>query len=257
MHHRGIKGIMLQKYFDVLEGFLKIPLESADGVFERFMDTPDHIFRGQGQQRFLYVRGSRRNKVCLVAHADTVWDLHKGHKPFHGREIGFDGDRFFSITEGCGLGADDRAGCAMLWILRDLGHSLLITDGEESQRQGSTWLMNHNKDIAEEINGEHQFLVQFDRRHAQDFKCYDVGTDEFRSYIGKVTGYTEPDRSSFTDIVTLCRRIAGVNLSIGYYDEHRENESLIYEEWENTLRVASRWLSEEDLPLFLREDTEG
>ena len=248
---------MVQEYFDTLEGFLKIPLESADGVFERFMEIPGHIFRGDGQQRFLYVRGWRENKVCMVAHGDTVWDLNSGYEAFAQREIGFDGDRFFSMTPGCGLGADDRAGCAILWILRDLGHSLLITDGEESHRQGSTWLMNYNDDIADEINGEHQFLVQFDRKNANDFKCYHVGSDDFRSYVQIATGYTEPDKKSYTDIVTLCQRIAGVNLSIGYYDEHSAKESLVYDEWEKTLKVARKWLVEEDLPLFLREDTEG
>ncbi len=143
-----------------------------------------------------------------------------------------------------------RAGCAILWILKDPGHSLLITDGEESHRQGSTWLMDYKKDIAEEINGEHQFFVQFDRRHDRDFKCYDVGTDEFRSYIGKGSGYTEPDRSSFTDIVNLCDRIAGVNLSIAYHNEHHDNETLIFSQWENTLNVAASWLSESELPKF-------
>jgi hypothetical protein len=56
-----------------------------------------------------------------------------------------------------GIGADDRAGCAILWLLKDLGHSLLITDGEEKGGIGSKWLMNdtENADIAEEINTEH------------------------------------------------------------------------------------------------------
>ena len=30
-----------------------------------------------------------------------------------------------------GIGADDRAGCAILWLLKDSGHSLLVTNGEE------------------------------------------------------------------------------------------------------------------------------
>ena len=38
--------------------------------------------------------------------------------------------------------------------------------------------MDHNKDIADEINHDHQFVIQFDRRNGRDFKCYDVGTDE-------------------------------------------------------------------------------
>lgn len=241
---------MNQKHFEVLESFLQIPLESADGVFEKFMEIPGYIYRGTGQERFLYIRGSRPNKVCLVAHGDTVWDSAHGNDALSNGHVVFENGKFFSTSDEYGLGADDRAGCAILWILRELGHSLLITDGEESQRQGSTWLMHHNKDIAEEINGEHQFLVQFDRRHGRDFKCYDVGTDEFRSYVEKVTGYSEPDKHSFTDIVTLCERIAGVNLSIGYYNEHHENETLVYSQWENTLNLATSWLSESGLPLF-------
>jgi hypothetical protein len=37
------------------------------------------------------------------------------------------------------LGADDRAGLAILWLLRDLGHSLMVTDLEEHGRMGSTY----------------------------------------------------------------------------------------------------------------------
>lgn len=243
---------MVQEHFDVLQSFLEMPLESADRVFEKFMEIPGHVFRGEGQERFLYVRGHRKNRVCLIAHGDTYWDLLRGYDTFVDREIGFEKGRFFSMTDGCGLGADDRAGCAILWLLRDLGHSLLITDGEESHGQGATWLVGYNRDIADEINGEHQFLIQFDRRNGKDYKCYEVGTDEFRSYVEKKTGYTEPNRSSFTDIVALCDRIAGVNLSIGYSDEHTSAESLKYSEWENTLKMARSWLSEPNLPLFIR-----
>ncbi|OQY09386.1 MAG: hypothetical protein B6I30_09910 [Desulfobacteraceae bacterium 4572_187] len=93
--------------------------------------------------------------------------------------------------------------------------------------------MNYNHDIADKINFEHQFVVQLDRRNGRDFKCYSVGTDEFRNYVGQTTGYIEPDRSAYTDIVTICRDICGVNLSIGYHSEHCENEHLVISEWEN------------------------
>ncbi|MGO8819850.1 MAG: hypothetical protein ACLQT6_16965 [Desulfomonilaceae bacterium] len=117
--------------------------------------------------------------------------------------------------------------------------------------------MDHNKDIAEEINQDHQFVVEFDRRNGRDFKCYDVGTDEFRSYVAKKTGYTEPDQRATTDIVSLCRDIAGVNLSVGYHDEHHESEYLNISEWGHTLDVVRKWLSKENLQKFIipfRED---
>ena len=145
----------------------------------------------------------------------------------------------------------------MLWLLKDLGHSLLVTNGEEHGQTGSTWLMDDNKDIAEEINQDHQFVIEFDSRNGRDFKCYDVGTDEFRSYVAEKTGYRDPDRRSTTDIRTLCRDIAGVNLSIGYHNEHHENEYLSIVEWEHTVGVVQKWLSERKLPKFIlpfRED---
>jgi hypothetical protein len=65
-----------------------------------------------------------------------------------------------------------------------------------------------------------------------------------------MTGYIEPDRYSYTDIVTLCREITGVNLSVGYRNEHSYKESLVLDEWLNTLNLCRRWLSEESLPRF-------
>jgi hypothetical protein len=242
---------MNQDNFEVLESFLQIPLENADGVFEKFMVIPGHIFRGEGQHRFLYVRGARSNKVVLVAHGDTFWDSRGVFEASPSRETCFEDGKFLSMSAEHGIGADDRAGCAILWLLRHMGHSLLITDGEEQGQVGAKWLMADNPDIAEEINSDHQFMVQFDRRQSRDFKCYGVGTDEFRSYVSDMTGYFEPNRTSYTDIVTLCRRIAGVNLSIGYYNEHTDHEILVYKEWEHTLNLAARWLSADGLPLHL------
>jgi tRNA(Ser,Leu) C12 N-acetylase TAN1 len=112
--------------------------------------------------------------------------------------------------------------------------------------------MDHNKEIAREINNHHQFAVQFDRRNSKDFKCYTVGTKEFSDYIEKETDYTEPDPFKYTDIVTLCQRITGVNLSIGYYNEHNENEILVLSEWKNTLDLCRVWLKKPYLPEFLR-----
>ena len=165
-------------HIEVLKSFLGIPLESADGVFDRFLQIPGAICRGDGLERFLYVRGSRSNKAILVAHADTIWDREYGYDTGPTHEIGIDNGEIRAANDKFGLGADDRAGCAMLWLLKDLGHSLLVTNGEENGQKGSSWLMDHNKDIADEINHDHQFVIQFDRGNGRDFKCYDVGTDE-------------------------------------------------------------------------------
>lgn len=246
----------MSKDVDILVGFLSLPVESSVPVFEMFDSLPGAEVRQNllfPKEKFTYVEGTRENKVLLVAHADTFWDSAYGIPKVYYEDMEWDQESVSVITK-CksGIGADDRAGCAILWLLKDLGHSLLITDGEEKGGIGSTWLMydEKNRDIADRINNNHQFIIQFDRRGGKDFKCYNVGTEEFRSYIHETLNYTEPDRSSGTDIVNLCRSIPGVNLSIGYYDEHTEDEYVVVNEWLNTLELCRNWLSKEDLPKF-------
>lgn len=241
----------------ILKEFLEIPIASSDGVFEKFLKLPGAVIRGQGKERFLYIPGKRTNKVLLVAHADTVWDQHYFDTSEYEQNLIFEDGVIRSGSSDCGIGADDRAGCVMLWLLKDLGHSLLITDGEERGSRGSEWLMTspENGDVADRINQDHQFIIQFDRRNGKDFKCYNVGTDEFRAYISEKTGYTEPDRSAGTDIVELCRDITGVNLSIGYNNEHGEDEYLDLIEWQGTLNLCREWLAEKDLPRFTKSDS--
>ncbi len=242
---------------DLLKHFLEYPIWTSKPIFEKFKTINGAIFRENsktGKERFLFVNGKKNNKVVLVAHADTWFDEfyddeYSNLKHFVENEnnifIGKDEN-----GERIALGADDRAGCAILWALKDSGHSILITDGEESCRIGSHWLMEYNEDIANIIN-QHQFMIQFDRRNNSDFKCYNVGTDEFRKFIAEKTNYSEPDRSSYTDITILCRDICGVNLSVGYYNEHSPEESINFNEWLNTLNMTRRLL-EEDLPKFKR-----
>lgn len=231
----------------VLKEFLNYPVESPDVVLERFQGLPGAVARGSGPERFVYLRGSRDNRVLLVAHADTVWRGTPSGED--AAEVSLKNGVFWSRRAGAGLGADDRAGCAMLWLLKDLGHSLLVTDGGSGQR-GARWLMEHNPDIADEINQDHQFIVELDRRNARGFKCYQVGTDQFRTYVARRTGYSEPDRSSCADIGILCRDICGVNLSVGYHNEHTVKECLVVKEWQDTLDLCRAWLAEPDLPKF-------
>ncbi|MEW6710607.1 MAG: hypothetical protein AB1403_12350, partial [Candidatus Riflebacteria bacterium] len=197
------------------------------------------VWRGVGARQFVYVPGKRNDRVVLVAHADTFWEM-LGIYQKEVSELLFE-DGVVKNAWG-GLGADDRAGCAILWLLKDLGHSILVTAGEENGGLGSEWLMNENPDIRYEINEKSCFAISLDRRNGRDFKCYSVGTDEFRKYIIASTGYSEPNRYSYTDIVTLCEKICGVNLSIGYYNEHNNDEFMVLDEWLHTLNICRIWL---------------
>jgi len=249
---------------ELLKEFLDFPISTTTEVFNKFRQIKDSIFRennSTGKERFLYVEGKRKNKVLLVAHADTYYDIHHiDEKRKH--KVHYNNGVFTAVDENDYpqlLGADDRAGLAMLWLLKDSGHSLLVTDGEERGRKGSKWLMNKNRDIAKKINN-HQFMIQLDREGAKNYKCYNKGTSRFKKYIedktvdiNKNTYKNEDDGNAYTDICTLCERICGVNFSIGYHDKHSINERLVITEWLETYNMLKKLL-EEDLEEFLIDD---
>jgi len=230
---------------DILNEFLLYPLNSVDAIMERFASLPNAV-RKKGedeQQEFVFVPGNRKDAATLVAHADT----HKRFSDYAKHE--FKDPRANGIIEStttdCGIGADDRAGCAILWLLKDSGHHLLITDGEECGQKGVKWLIEKFSDIAEIIQNS-SFIVQFDKNNATDCKFYDIPvSEEFKEYIRQETDYMDVGKDNRkTDIVALCgNSCCGVNLSVGYYDEHTSKERLNIEEWSNTLKIARKMLS--------------
>ena len=228
--------------FEALREFLALP-QRAEPVLEKFAALPGAVKKTGGElEGFVYVPATRKNAVLLVAHADTVAD--------ESTEVALDENEETIRNQRGILGADDRAGCAMLWQLWNTGHGLLVTDGEERGGLGTAFLATAFPGLYDEINRRHQFMIQIDRRGSCDFKCYNVGTMEFRAYVGRMTRFAEPDRRSFTDIVGLCRDICGVNLSCGYYNEHTPDEYLVKAEWHHTLQLLRSWLSADDLPRF-------
>ena len=237
----------------ILKRFLEFPISSTVEIFDEFRTIEGHIFREKNagsKKRFLYMEGKREDKALLIAHADTYFD----NGCFSGKHTVAEENGIFKAVDENGkpqlLGADYRAGVAMLWLLKDSGHSLLITDGEENGRTASKWLINKNKDISERINQRHQFMIQLDRCNATEYKCYKVGNKEFRAFIEAQTGYAEPEFGAMTDICSLCKNICGVNLSIGYYDQHSIYESLNIDEWLNTFHLVEKILAMKHLRRF-------
>jgi hypothetical protein len=216
---------------DVLLSFLEEPLNDASGIFQRFAALPGAELRvgAEPGERFLFVSGHRHDAATLVAHADTVFFDVAGHI------MDIEGDIIRSGSPDYGIGADDRAGCAILWLLRNSGHHLLITDMEECGRIGANYLIDTHPDIARVINGS-SFIIQFDRRNGTDYKYYHLPvTDEFDDFIrSNLPGYHDAGTSSFTDITVLCTNVCGVNVSVGYRNEHHPEETLNIPEWRNT-----------------------
>ena len=227
---------------ETLEMFLNYGLSSPNEVFEKFLTLEGaKSYEYNGNINCVYVPGTRKDRVLLVAHADTVFfdypDYEKPHRVFLD-----DDDIYISMEDNVGIGADDRAGCAILWLLRNSGHSLLITNEEEVGNNGALAIRTYHKELFAELNN-HQYMIEFDRCNSCNYKVYDIPvTEEFKRFIELNTGYKEADKYSSTDITILCNQICGVNLSIGYYYEHTKFEYLDFREWEHTLNVASRML---------------
>ncbi|MCK9522859.1 MAG: hypothetical protein M0R76_07395 [Proteobacteria bacterium] len=242
---------------DVLLSFINEPLDSADGIFNRFATLPGAaLFRGENPgERFLFVPGNRADAATLVAHADTVFTHSGAH------EVVVEGDIIRSGDPAYGIGADDRAGCAMLWLLRDAGHHLLVCDYEESTHRdaqgscvGARYLMREHGDIARRINAS-SFMFEFDRRlsggtRKEHYTCYDMPvTQRFRDFIEHHTGFIDDDQKGCTDIKVLCTDVCGANLCVGYARAHTPQEFMRISAFQNTHRLMQDLLAT-SLPRF-------
>lgn len=227
---------------EILEQFLSYPLADGTAIHNLFATLPGAIV-GKGQkplEQFVYVPGTRKNALVLVAHTDTVWDERYG-KPAQTSAILQDGV-FRSANPACGIGADDRAGCAMLWALRDSGHSLLIVDGEEKGKHGANYLRKHHKKLFRELN-KHAFMIEMDWQGSGGCLYNQVdNTQAFKEHIAGQLGFQDSKQKGGCDLQVLCQKICGVNVGVGYHDCHRPTETLNVAEWENTYQAMSAFL---------------
>ncbi len=235
---------MTNNYIDIITEFLNTPLDCLDQIFERFAALPGAVV-GTGEkhlQRYVYIPGIRDDRVLLVAHIDTVWD-----KAYTSSCIGengaiFEDGVFRSSNQNCGIGADDRAGCAMLWALRNCGHSILIVAGEEHGKVGARYLKKTNKSLFRELN-RHCFMIELDWAGTDGCLFNQVdNTKKFKKHIEEKVGFLDSRASGGTDLQVLCKNVCGVNIGVGYHGQHRNNETLVLSEWENTIRKLSDYL---------------
>jgi hypothetical protein len=184
--------LTIQQSHDIVLEFLLTP---AMKILDKFAATnPIHIYTKSKQEVFssLFIPGTRPDRVLLIAHVDTI----PNDSPKLKIEFGGENALFYSGTRRTGffksgkpfanglpIGADDRAGCAILWELKDLGHSLLLVHGEEFGCLGSRYLMSNPKMAA--LMQNHQFAIEFDRHGEDDLVFYHVATKKFAEYCLK------------------------------------------------------------------------
>ena len=179
--------------------------------------------------------------ICLVAHMDTVF-------PRPAPELYYDREKNIMWSPE-GMGADDRAGIfAIIQIIKSgLRPHVIFTTDEEKGCIGSMTL-SMKKLPFDDI----RYFVQLDRRGEKDCVFYDCDNEDFTKYVESF-GFEEAI-GSFTDICMFCPEwgIAGVNLSVGYRDEHSVSETLNVTDLFNTIDKVKEMLKvpEEEIPFF-------
>ena len=153
-----------------------------------------------------------------------------------------------------GLGADDRAGIfSILYIIlnTNLRPSIIFTTDEEAGGIGAKKLVSQIHKPISPI----KFMIELDRRGSKDCVFYDGDNRDFVKYIEEF-GFDEA-YGSFSDISIISPqwKILGVNLSVGYYEEHSQQEHLKVGEMFKTIDKVKRILSSKRFPTFEYKET--
>lgn len=196
-------------------------------VKNQLKETHENVISEDG---FVYAQG--KFPVLLVAHLDTV------HTNLPTTII-HDGDKISSPN---GIGGDDRCGVYMiLEIIKKYHCSVLFCEDEEIGCIGAEKFTK--TDLARELQGQFNYIIEFDRRNANDAVFYDCANEEFEEFITKE--YFVTADGIFSDISTIAPYLgcAAVNLSCGYYKAHTKEEYVVFSEMEKNIKEAMKILA--------------
>lgn len=143
------------------------------------------------------------------------------------------------------VGGDDRCGCWMIMnIIKKVKCWVLFVEDEECGCVGARKFTKSQfiNDVKENIS----FMIELDRRGRNDCVFYSNDNKEFIKYIEEKTG-TKEAVGSMSDISTLMpeSKVAGVNFSCGYYNEHTKSEYVVVEEMNDIMERIIKFLESE------------
>lgn len=172
--------------------------------------------------------------ICLIAHMDTVFKAPPQVSDFLYDPI----KNILWSPEGSGF--DDRAGIYIILQMIEKGYKphIIFTNLEEIGGIGAQELVKRFPHCPFKCN----CLIELDRANKNDMVFYDCDNYDFIKYIGKF-GFHE-EYGSFTDISFIMEKwgIAGVNLSVGYMDQHTTKERLNVQWTDLTIRKLEKIL---------------
>lgn len=177
--------------------------------------------------------------IGIVCHTDTVWDnnFKEIRTIYHDREQ--------KVAWCCPTGGfDDKAGIAILILLLSQGFKphIILCDKEERGALGAIKLTTDYPQCPFDI----KYIIELDRRGQNDCVFYIPAKEEFVNYIESF-GFKQAE-GTFSDVLIIesVWKIACVNLSCGYINEHTPHEVLHMDWLSQTLHKVEKMIA--DLP---------
>lgn len=207
---------------------LRLPQKDLLAYAEEYLKTKyDKVYATKD-----YVIAVGATPVGLVAHTDTVFSR-PPRNIFCDKEYGV-------IWSPEGAGHDDRAGAYGILKLVDKGFrpTVILVTNEEKGCLGAIKLVADFPTPPTDL----KYLIELDRRGKNDCVFYQCENPDFFKFVESFGFITK--QGSFSDISALCPvwDIAGVNLSVGYYNEHTEAEFLCIDQLSDTITKTASML---------------
>ncbi len=194
----------------------------------------------------IYVtKGTADVYPCMVAHTDTVHDIHKFYKVFDDDNCLF----AFNSESGkqVGVGGDDKVG---IWLALEM---LIAKDNIKcaffhSEEVGCVGSRAADMDWFKDVG----YCLQGDRRGSKDFvnnisgKLFSKAFSKSIAPILSKYGYAETS-GAITDVGQLAENGIGVcvaNMSCGYYAPHSDEEIVEFYDANNCLNMVDKIINE-------------
>lgn len=193
--------------------------------------------------KFIFAMGDY--PVMLCAHMDTVYSEPVKHIAVSKNEKGES-----VLRSPQGIGGDDRCGIHMiLTILRGQEEgkrcSVVFLEDEEIGCIGAhrfSVAIEEKKIKKPDVN----YIIEFDRKGSRDAVYYDCDNMEFEDFVTEMSEYFVTNYGTCSDIsyIAPAMGVAAVNLSCGYYDEHRkEKETVNVAEMRRSIEAAIKLIN--------------
>lgn len=214
----------------MMREYIRRVVRDIEGA-ELTMDSHGNIF---------VVKGKADQYPCVVAHQDTVHQIHKRFKVFQ------DGSTLFAFNgnEQVGIGGDDKVGVAV--ALTMLQQFDFIKAAFYSQEEMGC-IGSRASDISFYDNVT--LALQCDRKGNNDFVhgdgwCTELFGNDFRKKVKPILkrhGYKFSD-GGLTDVMELKGKGVGIamaNMSCGYYNPHTDKETVNIDDVTNVTAMVA------------------